>query len=87
MRELTENMPETIFEIDSQGNIKFLNKAAIGTFGLFDINNQSKLNLYSFIQPEFLDLVRNDIIKLFRGEKTTPKTLWAKRTDGSSFPF
>ncbi|MGE5580284.1 MAG: HD domain-containing phosphohydrolase [Bacillota bacterium] len=86
-RELADLLPETVFEVDLQGNILFANKAAFRIFGYSPKDIETGLNIYSMLDPDQSDLVRANFRKTVRGEPKASNEYTALRKDGTKFPI
>ncbi len=68
-RETSELLPETIFEIDFQGNILFLNKSGMEQFGFTTEELAAGLNAYDFFPGEEKAKLARNVGRLMQGEK------------------
>jgi PAS domain S-box-containing protein len=84
-RELTEMLPQTVYELDTQGNIIYFNQTGFKQFGLenSDIGKSS----FNFIHPTQHDLMRENMRKTIT-EKTNSfgNKYTAVRKNGETFP-
>jgi PAS domain S-box-containing protein len=94
-RELTEMLPQAIYELDVNNHPLFMNRAGLNMFGLVPGASQSKM-AFEFFSPndtqkmkEALDResknirYENGVLQPFASE---PAEYMANRTDGSAFP-
>jgi two-component system cell cycle sensor histidine kinase/response regulator CckA len=85
-RELAELMPETIFEMDLEGKLTFVNRNAYNYFGYTPADMKQGLNGFDMIIPADRDLVKQNIARILAGERTGIDEYTALRKDGSTFP-
>jgi PAS domain S-box-containing protein len=85
-RELAELLPETIFEMDVQGNLKFVNRNAFNLFRYTQEDLDQGLNGFNMVAPEDRYRAVENAKKILRGEKTDLEEYTALRKDGSTFP-
>ena len=85
-RELADQLPEIVFEIDTQGRLTFLNEKAYEITGHTPEDFAKGLILFKFIAPHDLDRAKMDLKRLLRGEKIDTNEYSLKRKDGSTFP-
>jgi PAS domain S-box-containing protein len=86
-RELSEMLPEVIFETDVSSNVTFANHEAYNKFGYSKEEFDKGISAAQFIVPEQRDRVKRNHIKLLNGEKTGPTEYMAIRKDGTKFPI
>ena len=85
-RELAELMPETIFEMDLEGNLTFVNRNAYNYFGYTPADLKQGLNSVDMIIPADRDLAKQNITRILGGERTGINEYTALRKDGTTFP-
>ena len=85
-RELAELMPETVFEVDLEGNITFVNRNAFNYFGYTPQDLKKGLKSFDMIIPKDRERAQVNVEKIFKGEKTGINEYTALRKDGSTFP-
>jgi PAS domain S-box-containing protein len=86
-RELSELLPEVIFEMDSKGDLKFVNHAAYIQFGYSREEFDSGLNALQMLVPEDRKRAEENIERVLRGEKIGSNEYTALRKDGTTFPI
>lgn len=86
-RELADLLPETVFEVDLEGNILFANRTAFDIFGCAPEEMETGLNVFAMMDPDQLDQVKAAFRKALRGEPNTNHEYTAIRRDGSKFPI
>jgi len=85
-RELAELMPETIFEMDLEANLTFVNRNAYNYFGYTPTDFKKGLSGFDMIIPEDHDRSKENMAKLLNGERTGINEYTALRKDGTTFP-
>jgi len=85
-RELANLLPQTIFEIDTEGNITFTNKSGLETFGYTLEDLYHGLNAFQMFIPEERDRLNNDIQTVLKEGYLGNKEYTVLRKDGSTFP-
>ena len=85
-RELTELLPETIYEMDVKGNLTFINRSAFDHFRYDQQDFDQGLNAFEMIIPEDRNRAMENVKKILRGKKAVLQEYSALRKDGSTFP-
>ena len=85
-RELAELMPETIFEVDLEGRLTFVNRNAYNYFGYTQADLKRGLSSFKMIIPADRDRARENVVKVLSGEQTGINEYTALRKDGFTFP-
>ncbi|MFC1562526.1 PAS domain S-box protein [candidate division KSB1 bacterium] len=85
-RELTDLLPQTIFEIDLEGNFTFANRHGFKSSGYTQKDIDKGLNALQLFIPEDRDRVKQNIQKILSGEKLGSNEYTALRKDGSTYP-
>jgi PAS domain S-box-containing protein len=86
-RELSELLPEVIFETDFNGVLTFVNKAAFERFGYSHEEFKTGLHVLQMVVPEERKRAKENIEWVLRGEKLGPNEYMGMRKDGTTFPF
>jgi len=86
-RELSDLLPQIIFETDKNGNLTFVNKKAFELFGYTHSEFEKGLSAIDMIVPEQKNLAIQNINKAMRGETIEFTEYNALRKDGRSFPI
>lgn len=84
-RELTEMLPQIIFEIDLEGNLLYCNQKAFETFKYPPDTDISTINVFSFISPSQFESAKEDLSKVLTGEKIENREYVLSTKDGTSF--
>ena len=85
-RELTELLPEGIFEMDLNYNLTFLNRSALEHFRYTQQDVDQGLNGFDMFVPEDRQRAMGNTQKILQGGKLGLIQYTALRSDGSSFP-
>ncbi len=85
-RELTELLPEIVFETDIEGNFIFANQIGFDIFGYTRADFDKGLNALQMIAPEDQDRAKKNIRRILNGEDLGIREYMAQRKDGSRFP-
>ena len=85
-RELAELLPETIYEVDTAGNLTFVNRKAFEQFGYTKQDFDSGLNTLNMIIPEERSIAMENIARILGGENIGLTEYTALKKDGSTFP-
>jgi PAS domain S-box-containing protein len=75
-RELSDLLPEFIFEIDLNGAITFVNRYAFETFGFSEQDLEKGLNLIEMLAPEDQKKARDNLSRILSGEKLGATEYW-----------
>ncbi|PVX26170.1 MAG: hypothetical protein CW691_02225 [Candidatus Bathyarchaeum sp.] len=86
-RELSEMLPEVVFEADSRGVITFVNHEAYTKFGYSEEEFSKGLTTLQMIAAEDQKRVQKNFHKLVSGKEPGPNEYLALRKDGSTFPM
>jgi PAS domain S-box-containing protein len=85
-RELAELLPETIFEIDVNGNLTFVNRSALDHFKYTRQDFNQGINGFDMFVPEDRQRVMEAAQKILQGKQIGLVEYTALRKDGSTFP-
>lgn len=84
-RQLTEMLPQTIYELDPQGNITYMNQTGLDNFGITSVDLGD--SAFSFIVPEEHEKMRLNMKKSFDEDFHSPGNNYtAVRKNGEKFP-
>lgn len=84
-RELTVQLPQTVFELDGSGNVVFINPFGRQLLGYTPDDLTAGLNIQNFVVGEERELVNKDINLTLDG-KPQVKEYRLQKKDGSTFP-
>ena len=85
-RELTDTLPQVVFEVDIRGTITYANRRAFELFGYVEEDFQRGLNTLEMIAAQDHDRAQANIGRVMRGDKPDSTEYMARRNDGSTFP-
>lgn len=85
-RELSELLPQIVFEMDLEGKLKFVNKNAFDIFGYTDQEFSNGLKALDMIIPEDREKAYRNINYLLSNRTTEENEYTALRKDGTTFP-
>jgi PAS domain S-box-containing protein len=85
-KELADALPQTVFELNLDGMITFVNRTALDTFGHTQPDIDKGMHALHMIVPEQRITVRENIEKVFAGERLGGQEYMALRKDGTTFP-
>ncbi|MHA1730267.1 MAG: PAS domain S-box protein, partial [Promethearchaeota archaeon] len=86
-RVLIKQLPETIYELDINGDLRFVNQAALKTFGYSQEDFEKGVNSLQIIAPEDREKARKNFFKVLKGQKLGPLEYVAQKKDGVKFPI
>ncbi len=84
-RELAELLPESIFEMDPDGNLAFVNQKAFDLFGYSRDDFEAGLNCMDMLSPEERQRAGENIGRIMRGEKIGHTEYRMLKKDGTAF--
>ncbi len=85
-RELAELLPETIFEMDKEGYLKYVNQSAFEHFKYSQQDFDESKNAFDMIVPEDRQRAMENAQKVLQGENVGLREYTALRKDDSTFP-
>ena len=85
-RELAELLPETIYEMDLENNLTFVNRKAFGMFGYTQEDFDKGIKGLNMISPKDQKRAAENIAKIMTGKELGLRNYEAIRKDGSTFP-
>ena len=85
-REITELLPQTVFEAEISGKLTYVNQNGFKQFGYSEEDLQRGLNVIDTIHPDDRERTLNIIQGLIKGISPTGNLYYAMRKDGSAFP-
>jgi len=86
-RELSELLPEVIFETNSMGALTFVNQSSYERFGYSIEEFKEGLHALQMISPKDRELAKANLKKLMLGEDIGPNQYIAMRKNGTEFPI
>ena len=85
-RELAESLPQVIFEVDSKGNLVYLNQTGYALFGYTPEELARGFNVLEAFIPEVRERIATDIMLNVQGQKLGRQEYTALKKDGTKFP-
>jgi PAS domain S-box-containing protein len=85
-KELAELLPETIFEIDLEASVTYVNRKAFEHFGYTQQDFDQGLNALDMIVPDDRKRAMGNIAQILSGEDVGLNEYTALRKDGTTFP-
>jgi PAS domain S-box-containing protein len=85
-RELADLLPQTVFEIDEEGNFLFANRHAFESTGYTQEDLDRGLNSIQLFVPRDRDRMRENVRRRLTGERFGGTEYKVLRKDGSTFP-
>jgi len=86
-RNLSELLPEIVFEMDETGVLTFVNRQAFEMTGYSKDDFDKGFHALNLICPEDQKKALQNIKRVMNGEKINPVEYLAKRKDGTTFPI
>lgn len=86
-RELADTLPQTVFEIDDQGILVYVNNTGLSQFGYAQEEFIQGLKVLSMLAPEDRDRAGQNIVRRLKGSPAENQEYLALRKDGSIFPI
>lgn len=85
-RELAESLPQVIFEVDSKGNLIYLNQTGFALFGYTPEDLAKGFNVLEVFIPEDRERIASDIMLNVQGQKLGRQEYTAVKKGGTKFP-
>jgi PAS domain S-box-containing protein len=85
-REMTDMLPEIVFELDANGELTFLNQAELKMLGYDEKDLRRGLSAFQVIAPEDHKALRENIRRVLNGGASPGYEYVMLRKDGSRFP-
>jgi len=85
-RELSDLLPQIVFEIDEKGSVQFMNRAAFAATGCTEEDFRKGLNAFQMFAPEDHDRAIQGIRRIMTGETIGGREYTVLRRDGTTFP-
>jgi PAS domain S-box-containing protein len=86
-RQISELLPEIVFETDSKGNLTFANQYGIKSFGYSLEDFQSGLNIFALVAPEDRESIKKRLTEILSGLEPASREYQVMRKDGGKFPI
>jgi len=85
-RELSDSLPQIVFETDAKGNLTFTNRMAFDILGYTREDFEKGLNALQMLIPEDHDRALKNIQRVLKGEKLGGTEYTALMKDGRRYP-
>jgi PAS domain S-box-containing protein len=85
-RELSDLLPQIVFEIDENGNVEYMNRAGFAATGLSEEEFSRGLSAFHFLAPAEHDRATRGIQRVIAGEAIGEREFTVLRKDGIRFP-
>ncbi len=85
-KELTDLLPQTVYETDLYGNLLYMNEYALKQFGYKKETFPNQMNVVSVIAPEHRELAMANMMKRIEGIESSGTEYLALKADGTIFP-
>ena len=85
-RQLSDSLPQIVFETDEKGNLTFTNRVAFDTLGYTREDFEKGLNALQMLIPEDHDRALKNIQRVLKGEKLGGTEYTALTKDGRRYP-
>lgn len=85
-RELTELLPETVYELDNNFKLNFINKSGLNKFQFSRTDFKKGINIFDCFIPGDHERIKKSIKQNLKGIKISGNTYTAVKKDGSTFP-
>ncbi len=87
LRELTDLLPQTVFELNLEGQVTFLNHTGYKVFGIQPSEVEQGFDALQIIVPEDHERASHNLQRIFRGEDTVSiHEYWVQKRDATRFP-
>jgi PAS domain S-box-containing protein len=88
-RELSDLLPQVVYEVDTRGNLMYANKIAFAWFRYSEEEFRNGLNILDMLAPHDRDRASAAIRAMLEGKRSTEtaEEYQALRKDGSTFPI
>ena len=85
-RQLSDLLPQIVFETDIRGNLTFANQYGLRSVGYSQEDFHSGINIFSLIAPEDRERIITRLKEILSGSEATPREYQVMRKDGRIFP-
>ncbi len=84
-RDLTDLLPQAIYEADREGRLTFMNRAGFASFGITPEDIKKGLSFHEMVVPEDQNRIAHNIQKILGGHISQGNPYTLQRKDGSRF--
>jgi PAS domain S-box-containing protein len=85
-RELTDQLPQTVFELDLKGNFTYSNRHGFEASGYTQTDVDEGLNVYELLSPEDQKTAKHNLTRTLRGELFIATEYTIVRKDKTRYP-
>jgi len=85
-QDLADLLPQTVFEVDANGKLTFVNQASFKIFGYTHEDFEKELSVIDMIIPEERPKAIANIKRIYSGQKVIENEYFALKKDGTAFP-
>jgi PAS domain S-box-containing protein len=85
-RQLSDLLPQIVFETDIEGNLTFANRYGLRSFGYSPEDSLAGLNFFMFVAPEDRERIGKRVQEILGGSESAVREYQMIRKDGSLFP-
>jgi PAS domain S-box-containing protein len=82
-RELTELLPQIIFEMDTAGNLQYVNKAGTEQFGITRQMLSQGMNIRAFLSPDNVEQMQRGLAAVSSGSPSLGEVYTLQKPDGT----
>lgn len=82
-RELAELLPMIIFEMDSAGNLTYVNKAGVELFGVTEKKIARGINIRHYLSPDNIGMMERGLAAVMAGAKSPGEIYTLQQPDGN----
>ncbi len=86
-KEMTDLLPQGVFEINAKQYVTFANREALRMFKLSQVDLDEGLNVFGVVIPEDRERLQKSVEDVLSGEATGGIEYTALRKDGTTFPI
>jgi PAS domain S-box-containing protein len=86
IREFTDLLPQSVFEMDLEGRLRFVNRRATEVFGITRELLDKGVNMKDFLIPEDWEQGKRNMAQIIAGKKNTYDVYHGRTKDGSLIP-
>jgi len=85
-RELTDMLPQPVFEIDNEAKFSFVNRAGFAMTGYTEEDMHGGVNALGLVVPEDRDRLANAMMRILGGERARGYEYTVLKKNGTTFP-
>jgi PAS domain S-box-containing protein len=85
-RQLADLLPQTVYELDLEGNFVYANRHGHEAFGLDPDAEVGEVNVADVFDPSDIERVKRNMDRVLKGERFEDHEYFGRRPDGTRFP-